>query len=100
MCTVSMIGDHYNNIWKERYKFYPNRIPDNVTVPVKHVSQYEFDQLKRQVEEMKLLLERAIKYDEENDEPHCETEEKMELLRKMAALVGVDLDEVIGAAGQ
>ena len=45
---------------------------------------------------MKALLIRAKEYDERNNEPHCEMEEKVELLKKIAAAVGVDLSEVFG----
>ena len=41
------------------------------------------------------LLKRAKKYDEDNGEPDCEIDEKMDVLRKVAKLVGVDLDEVL-----
>ena len=58
-------------------------------------SQQEFDELKRQVDEMKLLLARAKKYDEENNEPDCEIDEKMKILRAVAAVVGVSLDDVL-----
>ena len=45
---------------------------------------------------MKALLIRAKKYDEDNNEPHCEMEDKVELLKKVAKYVGVDLKEVFG----
>lgn len=91
MCTVSMISDHYMDKWN-------NPTPQQwvITNPPE-VSREEFDELKRDVLEMKELLKRAKKYDEENGEPDCEIEEKMELLRRVAKLVGVDLNDVIGA---
>jgi len=60
------------------------------------ISRAEFEELKRQVLEMKELLKRAKEYDERNGEPECEIDEKMQILRKVAQLVGVDLDDVIG----
>ena len=102
MCTVSMVGDHYRDIWKDK-PFWPQPpyspyIPlPNQTTPFNGVSREEFNELKRQVEEMKLLLARAKEYDERNNEPECEVAEKMELLRKIAALVGVNLDDVLGS---
>lgn len=33
---------------------------------------------------------------ERNHEPECEVDEKMDLLRKVAKLVGIDLDDVLG----
>lgn len=88
MCVVSMVGDHFNDKWQEPYyqKIFTN-IPD--------VSRAEFDALKREVEEMKALLKRAKEYDEKNNEPNCEIEEKMAMLRKFADAVGIDLDDVL-----
>jgi hypothetical protein len=45
---------------------------------------------------MKALLRRAKEYDVANNEPDCEIEEKMALLKRIAELVGVDLSDVIG----
>jgi hypothetical protein len=101
-----MIGDHYKD-WMP--KKYPDVFPiDTTDVPksaftwpvVNGISREEFDALKRDVEEMKALLKRAVKYDEDNNEPHCEIEEKMELLRKIAEAVGISLDDVIGKGSE
>lgn len=64
--------------------------------PAPEVSRADFDALKREVEEMKKLLLRAKKYDEETGQPDCEMEDKVALLKKVAQLVGVDLSEVFG----
>ena len=99
MCTVSMVGDHYRDWWPQKY---PEVFPSSPAVPkdswpyLNGISREEFDALKRDVEEMKSLLKRAKEYDERNNEPHCEVEEKMDLLRKIAAAVGINLDDVIG----
>ena len=105
MCTVSMIGDHYRDIWKER-PWYPGvpAVPmpggtPTITIPPE-VSRDEFDDLKRQVLEMKELLKRAKAYDEKNGEPDCEIDDKMDLLRRIAKAVGVDLDDVLLKAKQ
>jgi hypothetical protein len=97
MCTVSMIGDHYRDRWNERDYMQGWGTSPNVLV-VPQISRQEFDELKREVTEMKELLRRAKKYDEDNGEPDCEIDEKMDLLRKVAKLVGVELDDVIGPA--
>src|SRR5215470_1378713 len=102
MCTVSMIGDYYRDTWRDR-PWYPYPVPSmpgvvpmpgpGGTAPTitigSEISRAEFDDLKRQVLEMKELLKRAKAYDEANGEPECEIDEKMELLRKIAAAVGV-----------
>lgn len=103
MCVVSMVGDHYRDKWMPKFPDMPSW-PDYVPHPGKFeplepfipaITRQEFDQLKRDVEEMKALLKRAKEYDERNNEPDCEVEEKMALLRKVARMVGVDLDDVI-----
>ena len=83
MCVVSMIGDHYSKKWE--------------TLPIDafNVSRGEFESLRKEVQEMKELLKKAIKYDESHNQPECQIEEKIELLRKVAKLVGVDLDDVL-----
>lgn len=105
MCTVSMIGDHYRDMWNPK-PWWPGVVPMVPAVPMPEtpppiiinksdVSRAEFEELKRQVLEMKELLKRAKAYDEKNGEPDCEIDEKMEVLRKVAKLVGVDLDDVL-----
>ena len=92
MCVYSMIGDHYNDKWREQY---PNVIQTTGTEITLPVSRAEFDELKRDVQEMKALLKRAKIYDEEHGEPDCQKDEKIALLRKIAELVGVDLEDVL-----
>lgn len=109
MCVVSMVGDHYADKWRDKpwvsprqpFRVYPDGWPwaDEGTRIENPISRQEFDALRKEVEEMKELLKRAVKYDEDNDEPHCEVEDKMDLLRRVAAAVGVDLDDVIGPKG-
>jgi len=87
MCTVSMIGDHFNNKWNQPYY-------QQTFTNLSSISKQEFDALKKEVEDMKQLLIRAKIYDEKNNEPNCEIEEKIETLRKIADLMGVDLNDV------
>ena len=108
MCVTSMVGDHYADKWKEYPWIQPGFQPvmpyqplppgSAGAQPVQYVPRHEFDKLKAEVEEMKALLKRAKAYDEANNEPECEIDEKMDLLRKVAKMVGVDLDDVIGKA--
>jgi len=109
MCTVSMITDHYKDKWTTLpgpgaaggYTlpyYYPNAT----------INRYEFDELKKQIEankelmeqlkkefiDMKALLKRAKIYDEQNNEPHCEMDDKVEFMRKMATLLGVSIDDI------
>lgn len=113
MCVVSMIGDHY----KEKFKPYepyivpaypayepstpltPGDFPAYPQVQPQYVfypdfSRKEIEALREEVKEMKELLKKAKKYDKDNDEPNCEMEDKVALLKKIAKAVDVDLADV------
>lgn len=96
MCVMSMIGDHYHDKWKDvplkPYINYPDPLINGVSDAIK--IRQELNDLKKEVLEMKELLKKAIEYDKRNNEPHCEVEEKIETLKKVAELVGVSLDDV------
>lgn len=100
MCTVSMIGDFYRDKWKDwdpMRPLIPQPIPGQV-IPAPEITKQEFDELRKEVQDMKELLRRAKIYDEENGETDCEIDEKMDLLRRIAKLVGVDLEDVLNAS--
>ena len=102
-----MIADHYRGKWSPNipntYPYHPGGLapplPDPLipfkTQPTQNVEK-DIAELRKEVQEMKELLKRAIKYDEDNNEPHCETKEKIEFLRKVAEAVGLNLDDVFG----
>jgi len=98
MCVVSMIGEHYGDKlrreWPQFFPVQPSPVFQQYVAPPT-VSRQEFDELKRQVDEMVSLLKRAKLYDEQHGEPECEIEEKMAVLRTVARLVGVDLDTAL-----
>ena len=91
MCVVSFIGDHYQDKWKPIFPQTTTSYTFTSTGP----TQEEFDKLKKEVEEMKELLRKAKIYDEVNNEPNCEMEDKMNFLRMVAKYVGIDLDDVL-----
>lgn len=88
MCVVSMIGDHYGDKWRNP--------PDWTFIPGVSPTQQEFDELKKEVQEMKELLKRAKQYDIDNNEPDCEIDDKVAVLKKIAKLVDVNLEDVLG----
>lgn len=99
MCVVSMIGDHYDEKWWPQIQ--PQQSPfDKTTITTNDLEKWlapskkEFDALKKEVEEMKKLLQKALEYDKKNNEPHCEMEDKVALLKKVAELVGVSLEDI------
>lgn len=94
MCTVSMIGDFYNDKWAPRPWYSTVASPARIEY-VLGMSREEFDALKKEVEEIKELIKRVKKYDEDHGEPNCEIEDKMKLLRRVAKAVGVELEDVL-----
>ncbi len=105
MCAVSYMGDFYKKKiegdWQREYPWiypvvYPNTnpTPAEKTSPYIGVSRQEFDELKKKVEEMRDILLTAKEYDEKTNQPHCEHEDKVALLKKLAESLGVDLKDV------
>ena len=95
MCVVSMIGDHYNDKWNQPY--YQDLF--NRESSLKEFKK-EFLELKKEVEEMKIFLKRALDYDKKTAQPHCETEEKIKILRKVAEIVGISLEDVLDSKSE
>lgn len=95
-----MIGDHYQERIPQQYPWILPQQDSNTGTTTNifssAVSKEEFNALKKDVQEMKALLIKAKIYDEANGESDCEMEDKIVLLKKIAELVGVDLNEVFG----
>lgn len=85
MCVVSMLGDSWSSGFPNSYPTFPS------------VTRDEFEKLRREVEELKRLLIAAKRYDEATGQKDCEMDEKVEMIRKVAEAVGVNVDEVFGA---
>lgn len=114
MCVVSKMGDHYTDKWKDKYPLpngtgfptqplepyqpltNPAKIDESILTELfkREITRQEFDDLKKEVEEMKKILTLAAEYDKRNNEPHCEMEQKVDLLKKMAGLFGISLDDI------
>lgn len=89
MCVVSYVGDVYTEKipWQ-----YPWLQPDVWPAPT--VTREELDDLRKTVEQMREELREAKKQDEAEGNADCEMAEKVELLRRVAELVGVSLEDV------
>lgn len=89
MCVVSMIGDY----WTE--KTLPNS-PYRTWIyePYRSYPEQDIDLLRKDLEELKLLIKAGQRYDEQLGEPHCEHKEKVELIKKLAKIAGVSMDEL------
>ena len=88
MCVASMVGDFYHEKWQQ--PFYTWTTTNNI----EYATKEDVESLRKEVLEMKELLKRAIKYDRDNGEPDCQLEEKIATLKKIAEIVGVDIEEV------
>jgi hypothetical protein len=73
-----MVGDHFNQKWNQPdYQQYFSGISTGT------ITSQEFDALKKNVEDlMKQLLIKVKIYDEQNNEPNCEMEDKVATLKK------------------
>ncbi len=101
MCVLSMIGDDYNNNWPTNplnpYKNTPvNPFNDHpvVELHLNKITRDEFDALKKEVEALRDLLKAAKIYDEATGQKDCEMGDKVALIKKLAELVGVDLEDI------
>lgn len=92
MCVFSMVVDHYQKTWPEIPK-YPDipgvTWPDFLDTVDGKQKQKE---LEKRIEEMEELLRKAKIYDEENNEPDCESETKKKTLQELADLWEVEIN--------
>jgi hypothetical protein len=104
MCAVSNVGDQWSkkfndpNRWNHDVFTDPARITKPNQLPKLPLfdAAIAYAELKKEVEQMKRELEAAKKQDIVDGNPDCEMEEKVELLKGIAKLVGVDLSIVFG----
>jgi hypothetical protein len=82
MCVFSMVIDQKCDDWTRRY-YRPAVLPPRPFVPLP--SPTEIDEFRR-------LLDRARKYDRDNNQPDCEMEEKRQKIKKLANELGVPID--------
>lgn len=95
MCVVSMIVDHYGDKWRQPgWQQPPTPGFDALQVHLTQITRLEFDQLKKEVLDMKELIKKALDYDKKNDEPDCQKDEKVQIVKDVAKLVGVSLDDL------
>jgi hypothetical protein len=79
-----MVGDFYADKWRDRPWYVPSFPQATYTPP--QITRDEFDELKREVADMKELLKRAKEYDERTGQPDCEIDEKMMALLRALML--------------
>lgn len=96
MCVVSDIGDSWGTRFPDRWPNIPYQEPGWPYLPTDGVSRDEFNALRHEMQELKKLLLAAKAYDEATGQPDCEMDAKVELIRRVAEAVGVDVDDVFG----
>lgn len=98
MCMVSNVGDGWANKFPDHWPHFNPPPPQSVPfVMPSGVSKEEFEALRKEVIELKKLLEAAKKFDAATGQPDCAMDEKVKLIKAIAKLVGVDLGDVFGA---
>lgn len=95
MCVVSMIGDHYNDKWKDWKQVEPSTTAVNPLFFPTYATKEDIESLRKEVLEMKELLKKAIQYDIINNQKNCQNTDKLAFLKKVADLVGVDLNDIL-----
>ena len=98
MCMTSAVGDSYRDGLPNKPYFpgiQPFIVPGFAPNPPA-VSRQEFDALKRDLEELKKVLLAAKRFDEVAGEPDCEMDEKVAIIKKLAQIAGVSMEDVFG----
>jgi hypothetical protein len=89
-----MIGDDFSKrTIPEKYPWV-NPIGPAIGVAISPPTREEFEALKKEVQELKKLLEAAKKYDESTGQKDCEIDEKVVFIKQIAKLVGVDVSKI------
>lgn len=102
MCAVSAVGDYYKNGFKDRWpQIYdqvsspPQIFPIQQVIDINSLATKEdAEKIRLELAALKELLKAAIKFDEEASQPHCENEDKIALIKRIAEMVGVDLKDL------
>ena len=100
MCVVSMIGDQYRDSFPQRWPDFVPYVPYDDTYSQeldaleKEIKKDELDALRKEVKELKEELRKAKEYDARTGQLDCEMGNKIDFMRSVGKLVGVDLDDV------
>jgi len=90
MCSVSMVTDN----WKDNHwpQVAPQIFPWHGTGP--YISRDEFERLKVEVEKLKEELKKARQQDIDDNAPLCAHKDSVDLVRQLAEILNVDLEDV------
>jgi len=97
MCVVSNVmggfgEDNQDYIKKFPLDHSPNPYPD---ITWSSISRAEFEELKRRVEQLERDLIAAKKQDEEEGNPDCEHQDKIDFIKNLCKHFGLDIEEVL-----
>lgn len=104
MCIVSMIGDDFyrrrRDTWPPIYRPWESPHPSDAEKAVKEsfrdaVQSAQIAELKKEIEALKELIKAAKKYDEVTGQPACEHGDKVKLIKDMARVLDVDLEDLL-----
>lgn len=102
MCVYSFAADFYYDKWNNPPYKYPDPVPPAITpyVPlpgwppsVAPVTKPAIRPLTPEaVDDLRELLRRASEYDKKNNQPECETQDKIERLKKLILELAPETD--------
>ena len=88
MCAVSATIDYFKKLHNQDYsQTWPS--------PLLGPGRLEFDNLKAEVEALKVLIKAAKKFDEITGQPDCEMEDKKKYLLDLAKFLNVDFKDIL-----
>ena len=92
MCAVSMVMDDWTK------KTWPNILPGFqpwTNPPAIGIPAEDFKKLKEEVEKLKEELKKARQKDIQEKVPDCKMKESVELIKTLADILGVDLEDIL-----
>ncbi len=94
MCAVSMVTDYWKN--NDQWKYNGINGPGIATGGLAYnpVSREEFEQLRKEMMELKELLKAAKSYDDLTNQHKCEKEENVKALIQIAKALDVDFEDI------
>jgi hypothetical protein len=93
-----MISEYYTEKWNDFNAISGIGIDTFVPIisggSITQISRIEFDSLRKDVQEMRELLTKALAYDRMTNQAECSNEEKLDRLEKIAQFAGIDCTDL------